>query len=382
MTRPPTDPGSTPLEPDVEEVERGTRCRSPGGVTRRRLLAGIGLGMAVGTAGCAGVLGETGGSADPGNGPPPPTADRDLLVPYEFGRLRDSITDGGPGKDGIPSIDDPTFEAAADSGLEDSAVVFGVERNGQAKAYPQYIVVFHEIVNDVVGDTNVAVTYCPLTGTAMGFERGDTTFGTTGNLVHNNLLMYDRGTDSEWPQVLATAIKGPLQGSHLREFSVTWTTWGRWRRAHPDTVVLTEDTGYARRYGNDPYGNYNPDQGYYVSESTLFPRLHEDDRAPLKRVVIGARTSDRAVAFDKPALRDAGVLATADEEFLAAYESSLDTAFVYRNPDGRTVSSAGDQVEIDGETFLPAELPLPGVLRFDAMWFAWAGYYPETDYVT
>jgi len=324
-------------------------------------------------------------SPDPSDGSPPPTADGSLHLPYEHATLLENVVSGGVGKDGIPSIDDPTFADPADVDLDPGDPVFGVVRNGVAKAYPQYVVVWHEIVNDTIGGDPVAVTYCPLTGTVQGFERGDAEFGVSGNLVNSNLVMYDRATDSWWPQVTATAIDGEMAGATLREFRVVWTTWENWRSQQPDTRVLTEDTGYRRRYGQDPYGNYNPDRGYYADDSTMFTPLQEDDRAHPKAVVLGARTADGAVAFAKERLLDEQVLTgdPAGDPVVAAADPALETGYVYANPDGAEVTPAEGEAayEVDGETYGPTELPLDRVLAFDAMWFAWSGFYPDTGYV-
>ena len=383
------------------------------GTTRRRFLA---LAAAGSIAGCLGQGGgttdrptgtEDGGSSPasdtdgPGgtatasddgtngaSGSLPPLADATLPLPRDPSALRDLAVSGGPPKDGIPSIDDPSFEPADEVGsrLSDDAVVFGVVRSGEAKAYPQSILVWHEICNDVVGGDAVAVTYCPLTGTAMGFERGRTTFGVSGRLVNNNLIMYDRATETWWPQVLATSVPGPWNerpGTHsLREFRLVWTTWQRWRQAHPDTLVLTEDTGYARNYDRDPYGSYTPLGGYYTSDTTIFERLNPDDRYGPKRVVLGARTADGAVAFLKDALREKRVLegSLAGDAVVAVYDGPLDTGYVYRNPEGATFERRdGSYVDGDGTAHEPDALPLESVLAFDAMWFAWSGFYPETS---
>jgi hypothetical protein len=140
-------------------------------------------------------------------------------------------------------------------------------RERRARAYPQRILVWHEIVNDTIGGLNLAVTYCPLTGTAIAFERGDTEFGVSGRLVNSNLIMYDRDTDTWFPQVLAIGIQGPHTGSALVERPMVWTTWQRWRAAHPETAVLSTETGFARNYNRDPYGAYNPRSGYYAPDS-------------------------------------------------------------------------------------------------------------------
>jgi len=310
-----------------------------------------------------------------------------LAVEYEFEELQSEIQDGGPPKDGIPSIDEPKFLTAdeADENLDDRAVVFGLVRNGEVKAYPQRILVHHEITNDVIGDESVAVTYCPLTGTAMGFRRGEVEFGVSGNLVNNNLIMYDRETDSRWPQVLGTAISGDFQGESLQEFRLIWTRWGRWRDAFPETEVLSEDTGHVRNYGTDPYGAYVPEPaGYYSRDSTLFPPLGEDDTFSNKHVVIGARADEGPIAFDKETLRGEQLLSGAVGEMshLAVYDDELDTAYVYRNPDGASFDyEDGQAVDGDGTAHDPGELPLDRVYAFDAMWFAWSGFYPSTEVV-
>lgn len=316
-----------------------------------------------------------------------PLAESQLPVEYEFEELRDEVRDGGPPKDGIPSIDEPTFWDAeeADGELDDRDVVFGLVRNGEVKAYPQKILAQHEIVNDLAGDEAVSVTYCPLTGTAMGFRRGETTFGVSGDLVNNNLIMYDRETDSRWPQVLGTAISGEFEGESLQEFRLVWTRWEEWKAVHPDTVVLSEDTGHARNYNNDPYGSYVPERsGYYERESTLFPALRDDDTFPTKHVVVGTRTDEGRIAFEKEALREEGLLSgtVGGTEYLAVYEPDLDTAYVYRNPDGATIDYEDGQAIDDGGTaHAPDDLPNDGSYAFDAMWFAWVGFYPSTEVV-
>ncbi len=333
-----------------------------------------------------------GANADPGadetgsDRPAPPAADAARYVPHDADMLMEESLNGGVGKDGIPSIDDPSFEPIADAEIADEEPVFGVVRDGEAKAYPQYVLVYHEIVNDTIAGDPVSVTYCPLTGTAQGFERGGTTFGVSGDLVNSNLIMYDRETDSRWPQVLATGVDGPMTGESLREFRVVWTTLAEWRAAFPDSRVLTEDTGYAKPYGGDPYGDYAPTQGYYAKGRTMFPALDSPEAGNVKSVVLGARTADGAVAFDKETLLVDRVLTgtTGGGASVAAVaDPTLSTGYVYRTPDGLGVESDGDAYRVDGHGggFEAAALPLDRVLAFDAMWFAWAGFYPDTGFV-
>jgi hypothetical protein len=329
---------------------------------------------------------DTGGDgADSGDGPP--TADWQLPLPMSPEELRENARSGGPPKDGIPSIDEPSFVDPGNAGfLDPGDPVFGVARDGAVKAYPQKILVSHEIVNDTLGGTPVSVTYCPLTGTVQGFERGDTTFGVSGRLINNNLVMYDRATEAWWPQMLATSIPGPWNEGpeirSLREFRLVWTTWERWRRHNPDTRVLSTNTGHARNYNSDPYGSYNPLGGYYADASLLFPALHQDDRFNSKRVVMGARTPEGAVAFPKDVVGSKGVVEgeVGSTPVVAVHDARYDTAYAYLNPEQVSVELDGDSVVTGGDgSHAPDDLPLERVHTFDAMWFAWAGYYPDTN---
>jgi len=361
-----------------------------GRFNRRSFLA------ALGTAALAGCLGDSAGSGSTASDTPAtdgvPTADDRLPLPMDPATISDRAVSGGPSKDGIPSIDDPSFVTAgnAPEGLAPGDPVFGVALDGAVKAYPQQILAQHEICNDVVGGTPVSVTYCPLTGTAMGFYRGGTTFGVSGRLVNNNLIMYDRAEERWWPQVLATAIPGPWNEDpeirSLRQFPVVWTTWQRWRESYPDTKLLSRDTGYARNYDRDPYGSYNPRRGYYAPAAqpmfqALPPGEGVGDDLPPKAVVIGARTSAGAAAFGKRRLHEEKLVegTLADTPVLAVYDGTLDTGYLYLNPGSRRFEYRdGSVVDADGESHVPDALPLDRLLAFDAMWFAWGGFYPET----
>ena len=316
-----------------------------------------------------------------------PTVPRELPIPADTGTIADAMQQGAR-KDAIPSIGDPSFidTVTADEWLDPGHPVFGVVRNGEAKAYPQRILVWHEIVNDRIGGDRVAVTYCPLTGTAQGFERGGAMFGVSGQLVNSNLVMYDRQTDTYWPQMLAVGITGPHEGDQLVEFDVTWTSWERWRDTHPETSVLSEDTGWGRDYGRDPYGSYDPPSGHYENRNLVFPQFgsgSEHEFHP-KRVVIGSRSSDGALAVFKETLAESELveLDVGGVPHVVVYDPDLHTGWVYRNPDSVSVEHDGTAVLVDGTERAPDELPLESVVRYDAMWFAWEGYYPDTEVVT
>jgi len=316
-----------------------------------------------------------------------PVGSETLPLPIEPGDLRDQAQSGGPPKDGIPSIDEPQFVGPSEADfLAPGDPVFGVARNDDVKAYPQKVLVWHEIVNDTLGGDPVTVSYCPLTGTVQGFERGSTTFGVSGRLINNNLVMYDRATEAWWPQIPATSIPGPWNadpGTHsLQEFRLVWTTWEQWREHNPETQVLSTDTGFAKNYGSDPYGSYNSRGGYYANDNLLFPALDGPDTYDNKTVVMGARTPEGAVAFLKDAIREKHVMtgSVGETPVVAVYDDRYDTAYVYTNPDEeRFEYDGGSIVGPDGTAHAPDELSLSRIHTFDAMWFAWAGYYPDTN---
>ena len=357
--------------------------------TRRAALVGIAAVGAGSLAGCLGgraARGTDGGAEGSDGGAPPPTVDAGYHLAYAADALAAESLDGGVGKDGIPSVDDPSFRPIAEADLADDEPVVGVVRGGEAKAYPRRILSQHEIVNDVIGGEPVAVTYCPLTGTAQGFRRGDTTFGVSGRLVNSNLIMYDRATDSRFPQMLATGIDGPMTGATLDEFRVVWTTAGQWSTRRPDSLAMTEETGYVRRYDSDPYGGYAPLEGYYSRDGTRFPPLASPEDGHDKSVVLGARTETGAIAFDKATLLServlTGTLGDGGAAVVAVADPALSTGYVYRNPDGVAVEPDGDRYRVGGEGGVAAAaLPLESVLALDAMWFAWAGFYPDTAFV-
>lgn len=307
-----------------------------------------------------------------------------LNIQEPFAKYWDESLAGGPPKDGIPSIDQPRFETSsqADRWLDEGSRIIGLYRNGQARAYPQSLLVWHEIVNDTLAGDAIAITYCPLTGTALGFERGEDELGVSGRLVNSNLIMYNRATDTYWPQILAAGIHGPQKGQGLKEVRVIWTDWASWKARHPDTEVLSRRTGYARNYRRDPYGSYNPPSGYYADGGTLFPVFAQSDRFPDKHEVLGFRTAEEAVAIEPSALAKAGHLKHSGKsaDFLILHDPGLDTGWVFRAAPGQLPDEAAlTNIEFtakgpDGEALKGLE----SINAFESMWFAWFAFYPET----
>ncbi|MFU8896654.1 MAG: DUF3179 domain-containing protein [Gammaproteobacteria bacterium] len=266
----------------------------------------------------------------------------------------DELVQGCGRRDCIPSIDKPRFVAASDADfLGDEDVVMALRINGEARAYPVAILNYHEIVNDVVAGRPVAVTYCPLCGSGLVFERTfdgkAVEFGVSGLLRNNDLVLYDRATESLWQQITGRAFAGPLRGGELVTVPVAMTRWGTWRAAHPGTRVLSLDTGFDRPYANKtPYGDYDS------SDRLLFP-VALDRRLHPKTVVYGVEIGQSSFAVTERAL-EAERIIMSDREPLLRWEL-LDS--------GQVKVEHGDT----GEQLVPHRM----------FWFAWFSFHIDTS---
>jgi hypothetical protein len=180
------------------------------------------------------------------------------------------VISGGPPRDGIPAILDPTFLPAADeTRLDDREPVMTYDpEGGPARAYPIRYLMWHEIVNDVVAGAPIAVTFCPLCNTGMVFDArldGRTlTFGVSGLLRHSDMIMYDHQTESWWQQALGEGIVGEMNGQTLRQLPAWMESWAAFRAAHPDGLVMDEPD-WRRAYGTNPYLNYDTTRPFLYS---------------------------------------------------------------------------------------------------------------------
>lgn len=326
------------------------------------------------------------------------------------------IISGGPPPDGIPPVDEPEFVtvAVADEYLADDEPVVYVSIDGDTRAYPVQILIWHEIVNDVVGGTPVSITYCPLCNSAVTFERvvgGEvTTFGTSGSLFNSALIMYDRATESLWTHYDGTAVVGTAVGERLTPIASPLLSWGDYKELFPNTLVLDRDeTGASRRYGSNPYVGYdNPDGTPF-----LF-RGEPDDRARLQQRIVGVAIGDDAVGFSLEGVSGGEAQATntsvGDTDIVifwkAGQSSALDgsetsfgrdvgSVFVFEQAlDGQTLTFSAEGSEfVDDQTGstwtitgLAVSGPLDGsqltaVHHLDTFWFAWSSYQPGTELV-
>jgi hypothetical protein len=326
------------------------------------------------------------------------------------------IISGGPPPDGIPPIDDPKFVdvAAADEWISDEEPVVVIDVDGDVRAYPVQIMIWHEIVNDVVGGVPVAVTYCPLCNSAISYERTiegrETTFGTSGRLFASALVMYDRATESLWTHFDGRAVVGVLTGHRLEPVASPLLSWADFKNSHPDGLVLDRaETGFGRPYGNNPY------QGY--DNPSSFPFLFDgevDERSGAMHRVVGVRDDDAARAWSLAAISGEVAAATntelGDEPLVilwsAGQSSALEAPQIASGRDvgsvgvfspvvdGRTLTfSVEENAFVDEETGTTwditgraisgelADAQLERVPHLDTFWFAWSTYAPETDLI-
>ncbi len=270
------------------------------------------------------------------------------------------IVNGGPPRDGIPSIDAPKFvsPAAAAEFLRDDDVGISFVRGDDARFYPFQILVWHEIVNDVVGGSRVLVTYCPLCASGIVFDPrvGDARveFGTSGKLWNSNLVLYDRKTQSLWSQVLGEAIVGEMAGARLPVLPSDIMRFGEWRRAYPQGKVLSRDTGARRPYGTNPYGNYA------TSPGVAFPLSARSDTFREKDIVLGVVVHGKAKAYLQRAVRERGKIEDkfAGTTIVAKYDPSLGTVRLFMQQKGGALER------------------LPAIPTF---WFSWFAAHPQTE---
>ncbi len=323
------------------------------------------------------------------------------------------LQSGGPPKDGIPAIDAPVGESleAARGWLAGTAPVIALEVNGQGRAYPLAILIWHEIVNDTLNGEPVVVTFCPLCNTALVFERTlDGTihdFGTTGKLRFSDLVMYDRQTESWWQQATGQAIVGELTGSKLEFLPAQITSLDAFAATWPDGDVLSRQTGNQRDYGRNPYPGYDTaDERPFLYEGTIDGRI-----APKERVVtVGEGTDAIAFAWSDLAAAGAATATVAGEPIVVLWApgttSALDESLIEEGADigsagvfrpvveSRTLTferAGGPEAPIrdreTGSTWsatgLASDGPLAGtrlepVIHGDHFWFAWAAFSPAT----
>lgn len=303
----------------------------------------------------------------------------------------EEIVWGGALYDDIPSLDHASMIGASDAEyLLDTDLVFGIEINGDARAYPLRIMGWHEMVNDVIGGVPVALAYCTLCGSGILFDtqlEGDDeplVFGSSGLLYRSNKLMFDRKTNSLWNQFSGEPVVGPLVGSDikLKVRPITITSWEQWRLQYPETTVLSLQTGHIRNYDS---GFVYHD--YFASPGLMFPAVVEDERKLLRKdYVFGVRSvaaskawplhvfKDNTILNDKVGAQSLVLLGDSQTRTVRAYERDHNEVF--------SITSEGNIETADtewtlSESFLSSadgkqrRARLPGHISY---WFAWENF--------
>ena len=333
-------------------------------------------------------------------------------VPFE------EFASGGPPKDGIRSVDRPSFITIreADGWLSDREPVALLNLGGKAKAYPLSILIWHEIVNDELGGRPVSVTYCPLCNTTIAFDREFRgrvlDFGTTGRLRHSDLVMYDRQTETWWQQATGEGLVGEYAGERLTFLPITVMSWRDVKEQRPSARVLSRDTGFPRsftqRYGNNPYEGYDRGSGPWRQ---FFRFGREDGRLQAMERIVALEDGDDYLAVPFSILAEKrvanvqvggldvvvfwapGTASAVDNSTIASGRDVGSSSAFSPELGGRnlTFEPTGDGLFRDRETRSTWNLsgkatagPVAGaqlneIVHGNHFWFSWAVFRPETE---
>lgn len=311
-------------------------------------------------------------------------------------------------RDGIPPLDNPAYESVSEATwLEDVDWVLGYERDGDARAFPIKIMNWHEIVNDTIGGLDVLVSYCPLCRSGLVFDRrlnvadvspeaqgvlpddAILSFGNTGSLYENAMVMYDRNTDSQWFQVGGQALIGALHGTKLKRLPASMMRWAQFKENYPAGKVLSRETGYRRDYSRDIFAGYNQNQ-----QQLFFPISEIDDRLPAKSRVLGLEFDDISKTYNLDALQD-GVYSDQIGTQLVALFIQQNAGVAYDpRVEGMTLSFELNQEQFTdqqtGSTWGFSGKATSGALegaqlerlaQANVYWFSWALLQPDTGIV-
>ncbi|MDA1038511.1 MAG: DUF3179 domain-containing (seleno)protein [bacterium] len=252
---------------------------------------------------------------------------------------------GGPGKDGIPAIENPEFLPISSFEHSDAVQAIVLEDGNDIKVYPYNILNWHEIVNDTIDGVPVAITFCPLCGSAIVYDRslpkGETTFGVSGWLIESNMVMYDRDTESIWQQSTGKALAGEYFGEQLELIEFQLMSIGDVEKKYPNALILSENTGHQRNYARNPYSGYGESDDFIFAPSSLDNQFHS------KTIMVAFYVGETPIATPWLELKD---------EFSESAEIQGEII---------TVSKEAGELEIKNENGEP--IPF-----YFEMWFSWA----------
>ena len=284
-------------------------------------------------------------------------------APYNGFDVSNSLIDkrdivaGGPLRDSIPAISAPKYVTADEATfMRPKDIVLGFVVGDQAFAYPRHILNWHEIVNDEFNGDAFVITYCPLCGSGLAFssnvDNQRLIFGVSGLLYNNDLLFYDRATESLWSQIERRSISGEFAGRELKQLRLEHTSWKAWSSKHPGTKLLSEDQGYKRQYRHDPY------TGYDTSSQTFFKTLRDaPDEFHSKEKVLGLTIGEKSMAYPFSELAKHGAANFEDQLAGIKYRVLWDA-----EAQSGTIEAIGDEVLTPTVSY----------------WFAWYNFHPDT----
>ncbi len=316
----------------------------------------------------------------------------DWLIP------KDEVLDGGPGKDGIPALENPPFTGASEANyLNDNSIIIGLVSGNTIKAYPLPILDWHEIINDNVNGSDLAINYCPLTGTGMAWNRKltdtNSTFGVSGLLYNSNLILYDRESNSNWSQMRLECVNGSLIGNKAIIQHVIETSWSTWKKMYPNTQVVSSSTGHNRNYTTYPYGDYNINNSKFI-----FPVSSTDSRLPNKERVHGIIIDGQAKVYRFSNFTDSisiinDVIKDQEVIITGSVSKNMITSFYRKLPDGSslTFNTVQDSLPVilkdnEGNRWDVFGVAVSGPRSGEKLthtnslmgyWFAWAAFYPS-----
>ena len=279
------------------------------------------------------------------------------------------LVSGGPGKGGIgqeggiPALDMPDFITSSEASISSEDIIIGINYNNTVKAYPIKILQYHEIVNDFAGDIPIIVTYCPLCKSGVAFEstieEERVRFGVSGKLYNSNLVMYDEKTESYWNQLTGQAIIGDLTGTNLKRIPVSFTTWDKWEKRYPETLILSENTGFSRQYNILLYENY------FADSSNTFGTKYDDKRLEPKEIIYPVEILGKFKAYPENSLEE-DVIDQFNGKYVIIVKDAGIRIFTGDTKPGNT------SIE-----YLTNNYDEYGT--FTAFWFSWIAFKPETE---
>ncbi len=296
------------------------------------------------------------------------------------------------GKDCIPSLQHPNKSDVDGDNLEflnNNELVVGIWNGSEYIAYPHAILDWHEIVNE----NGYTISYCPLTGSALHIESSGE-FGVSGMLFNTNLIMYDRETESHWPQMLLKSAEGTRQGNKLILNSMIETKWSTWKNLFPNSKVVNSQTGHSRDYNVYPYGGYRSCNSSSCGDYIYFPVPPVDTRLPAKTRVLSIITDNIQIAypisqFVEPTVlnetidgKTVAIVLSADDWLGVAFETSSTLSISqWDSETGNIVleDMSGNQFNILGRSINSTTDDLVGARSFISYWFSQAAFYPDTE---